>query len=98
MFAGDSYWLKRDEPGGLLLVQSEVNLYGASYGAAYHGVVTDAEEAHHFYVSGHRAGTCKLSVGVHAAQGVGHTFGNLTFSIYKVKRNVMVISYICQTE
>ena len=51
MFAGDFYWLKRDEPGGLLLVQSEVNLYGASYGAAYHGVVTDAEEAHHFYVS-----------------------------------------------
>ena len=39
----------------LLLVQGEVNLYGASYGAAYHGVVADAEEAHHFYVGGHGA-------------------------------------------
>ena len=82
----------------LLLVEREVNLNSAGYGATYHGVVTDTEEAHHFYVSGHGAGTCKLCVRVHTAQGVGHTFGNLTFSIYKVKRNVMVISYIRQTE
>ena len=71
---------------------------GASHGATHHGVVADAEEAHHFHVSGNGAGACKLCVGVHAAEGVSHTFGNLTFSIYKVKRNVMVISYICQTE
>ena len=71
---------------------------GASHGATYHGVVADAEEAHHLNVRGNRRRTGKLSVGVHAAKRIGHTFGNLTFSIYKVKRNVMVISYICQTE
>ena len=34
-----------------LLVQSLSYVNGASYGATYHGVVTDAEEAHHLYVS-----------------------------------------------
>ena len=37
----------------LLLVQVEVSLNGASYCTTYHGVVTDTEEAHHFYVCGH---------------------------------------------
>ena len=36
-----------------LLIQSLSYVNGASYGATYHGVVTDAEEAHHLYVSGH---------------------------------------------
>ena len=35
----------------ILLVQSLSYVNGASYGATYHGVVTDAEEAHHLYVS-----------------------------------------------
>ena len=64
----------------LLLVEREVNLNSASYGATYHRVVTDTEEAHHFYVSGHGAGTCKLCVRVHTAQGVGHTVGSWTSS------------------
>ena len=34
-----------------LLIQSLSYVNGASYGATYHGVVTDAEEAHHLYVS-----------------------------------------------
>ena len=34
----------------LLLVQVEVCLNGASYCTTYHGVVTDTEEAYHFYV------------------------------------------------
>ena len=36
-----------------LLAQSEGYVYGAGYGATYHGVVTDTEEAHHFNVRGH---------------------------------------------
>ena len=36
-----------------LLIQSLSYVNGASYCATYHGVVTDAEEAHHLYVSGH---------------------------------------------
>ena len=35
----------------LLLVECLSYVNGASYGASYHGVVTDAEEAHHLYVS-----------------------------------------------
>ena len=35
----------------LLLVECLSYVNGASYGATYHGVVTDAEEAHHLYVS-----------------------------------------------
>lgn len=46
----------------LLLVQSQVNVYSASYRAAYHWVVSDAKEAHHFNVSRYGARTCKLSV------------------------------------
>jgi hypothetical protein len=34
-----------------LLVECLSYVNGASYGATYHGVVTDAEEAHHLYVS-----------------------------------------------
>ena len=34
-----------------LLIQSLSYVNCASYGATYHGVVTDAEEAHHLYVS-----------------------------------------------
>ena len=37
----------------LLLVQSLSYVYSASYCATYHRVVTDTEEAHHLYVSGH---------------------------------------------
>lgn len=44
----------------LLLVQIEVSLHGASYGASHHGVVADAQEAHHLNVGGHRAGTGEL--------------------------------------
>ena len=36
-----------------LLVECLSYVNGASYGATYHGVVTDTEEAHHLYVSGH---------------------------------------------
>ena len=36
---------------GLLLVQGEVNLYCDRYGSAYHGVVTNTQEAHHLYVN-----------------------------------------------
>jgi len=35
----------------LLLVQIQVSLYSTSYGATYHGVVTNTQEAHHLYVS-----------------------------------------------
>ena len=35
------------------MIQSEVYVYCASYGATYHGVVADTQEAHHLYVSGH---------------------------------------------
>ena len=34
-----------------LLVECLSYVNGASYSATYHGVVTDAEEAHHLYVS-----------------------------------------------
>ena len=37
-----------------LLVQGGSYVYGASYGATYHGVVTDTEEAHHLYVGRYR--------------------------------------------
>ena len=36
-----------------LLVECLSYVNGASYGATYHGVVTDTEEAHHLYVSRH---------------------------------------------
>ena len=36
----------------LLLVQGKVDSHGDGDGCAYHGVVTDAEEAHHLHVSG----------------------------------------------
>ena len=36
-----------------LLVECLSYVNGASYGATYHRVVTDTEEAHHLYVSGH---------------------------------------------
>ena len=35
----------------LLLVQSQVNIHGASYRATYHGVVAHTQEAHHLNVS-----------------------------------------------
>ena len=35
----------------LLLVQSEVDSYGDSYGCTYHRVVTHTQIAHHLYVS-----------------------------------------------
>ena len=57
------------------MIESQINIHGASYGAAYHGVVADAEEAHHLYVSRYAGGTGKLRVGVHAAEGVGHAVG-----------------------
>ena len=37
----------------LLLAQSQCYVYGAGYGATYHGVVTDTQEAHHLYVCGY---------------------------------------------
>ena len=37
----------------LLVIESQINVHGASYGATYHGVVTDAQEAHHLNVSGY---------------------------------------------
>ena len=58
---------------GDLLVQSQSHIYGASYRTSYHRVVTDAEEAHHFNVGEYGRRTCKLSVRVHTAHGVGHT-------------------------
>ena len=36
-----------------LLVECLSYVNGASYCATYHRVVTDTEEAHHLYVSGH---------------------------------------------
>ena len=46
-------YLMRACASDLLLVEEEVSLYGASYGATYHGVVTNTQEAHHFNMSGH---------------------------------------------
>ena len=43
-----------------------------------HGVVTCADETHHFYVSGHGGRACELSVAVHSTHGVGHTVGSGT--------------------
>ena len=37
----------------LLLVQGQVNLDGDADSSTHHGVVTDAEEAHHLNVSRH---------------------------------------------
>ena len=78
----------------LLLIECEIYIDGARHRATYHRVVADAEEAHHLYVSRHGGRASELCVRVHTAEGIGHTFGNLTFSIYEVRRNVMVISYI----
>ena len=72
--------LRESKDSTLLLVQIEVSLYSTSYGATYHRVVADAEEAHHLNVSRNRAGTCKLSVRVHTAQSVGHTVRSGTSS------------------
>ena len=57
----------------LLLVQGEVDGHGDGDCGADHRVVTDAKEAHHLDVSGHRAGAGELSVGVHTAHRIGHT-------------------------
>ena len=62
-----------------LLVQGSSNIYGASYGATYHGVVTDTEEAHHLYVGRYRRRTGELSVAVHTTHRVGHTVGSSFF-------------------
>ena len=59
----------------LLLAQGEGYVDGAGYGAAYHRVVANAEEAHHLDVCGNAAGAGELGVGVHAAHGVGHAVG-----------------------
>ena len=56
-----------------LLVQCEGYIYGAGYGAAYHWVVANAEEAHHLYVRRYGGRTGELSVRVHTTHGVGHT-------------------------
>ena len=45
-------YLMRACASDLLLVEEEVSLYGASYGATYHGVVTNTQEAHHLHVCG----------------------------------------------
>ena len=36
-----------------LLAQSEGYVYGTGYGAPYHGVVSDTQEAHHLDVCGY---------------------------------------------
>ena len=38
-----------------------------------HGVVTCADETHHFYVGRNGGGACELCIGVHTTHGVGHT-------------------------
>ena len=45
---------------------------GDGDGGAHHRVVAHADEAHHLDVRRNRGGTRELSVGVHAAHGVGH--------------------------
>ena len=45
-------YLMRACASDLFLVEEEVSLYGASYGATYHGVVTNTQEAHHLHVCG----------------------------------------------
>ena len=57
----------------MLLVEGGGYVDGAGYGATYHGVVADTEEAHHLDVCGYRRRTGELGVAVHAAHRVGHT-------------------------
>ena len=41
-----------------------------------HGVVTCADETHHFYVCGNGGRTCELRIRVHTTHRVGHTIGS----------------------
>ena len=58
--------------GFTLLLQSLFNSDSHGNGHADHGVVTSAQEAHHFHVGGDGGRTCELCVTVHTAHGVGH--------------------------
>ncbi len=70
-----------------LLVQCQSYIHSAGYGATYHRVVTDAEEAHHLYVCRNGARTCELCVAVHTAESIGHTVGSRTCShVIRVQR------------
>ena len=57
----------------LLLIQSKCYVHGASYGATYHWIITNTEEAHHLNVCRNGRRTSKLSVRVHTTQCIGHT-------------------------
>ena len=62
---------KRANPAGLL-VHGFLDGNSHGNGGTNHGVVTHADETHHFNVSGHGGRTGELSIAVHAAQRVGH--------------------------
>ena len=63
-----------------LLAERQSHVYCASYGATYHRVVADTEEAHHLYVCRNGGRTCELCIAVHTSEGIGHTVGCRTCS------------------
>ena len=58
------------------LLASFLNCYSYGYSHTNHGVVTCADETHHFYVSGNRGRACELSVAVHSSESICHTVGS----------------------
>ena len=70
------------------LLQSFFHSNSNTNGHTDHGVVTCAQEAHHFHVSGHGGGASELSVAVHTAHGmdiVPRIFNPPELVIIKVK-------------
>ena len=63
-----------------LLLQSLFNSNSDRNGHADHGVVTSAQEAHHFHVGGDGGRASELSVTMHTAHGIGHAVGSGTCS------------------
>ena len=68
----DSVWNRLFFVGRERLLAGFFDRHCNSHGHANHGVVTSADETHHFHVCRHGGGTSELGVGVHAAHGVGH--------------------------
>ena len=62
-----------------LLAQSSSHVYRTSHCTSYHRVVTDTQEAHHFYVSRNWWRTSELSVWVHTTHSVSHTVRSYYF-------------------
>ena len=58
------------------LLRSFLNRYRDRNRHTNHGVVTRADETHHFDVSRDGGRACELSVAVHTTHGVGHAVGS----------------------